>query len=255
MRNVKLWLTAALLAGIVVAGSGDAQPPELKKGPPREFGQQAPISVDEMVEWLMSFDKDKKGKITKEDLPERMQFLIEKGDLNKDGALDRDEIRKLVSSMSGGQAGFGFGVRVSGSSGPGGGGSGPLPRPAPGVGIGFGGPGPGPGGSIEGVVDDLKLPEKKKEQALAVAKAHQENVHKLMGQARADMLQKMKEILSEEEFKDFQAALDRPRGATAVFVGPGDGPRPGELERKVEQLQKEVEELRRQQGAKNDRKN
>ena len=247
MRNLKLWLTSILLAGVVIAGSGDAQSPDQKKEPPREFRQQAPISVDEIVEWLMSFDKDKKGKVTKEDLPERMQFLIEKGDTNKDGALDRDEIKKLVSSP-GGVGPIGFGVQVRGGSGPGGN-------------VGFGGPrlrgidGPGPGGGIEGVVDDLKLPDKKKDQALAVAKAHEENIRKLMGQARADMLQKMKEILSEEEFKDFQAALDRPRGASAFVLGPPDGPRPGELERKVEQLQKEVEELRRQQGAKNDRKN
>jgi hypothetical protein len=233
MRNSKLWLTAVLLAGVVLAGSGDAQSPEQKKGPPREFVQPAPISVDDIVEWLLSFDKDKKSKITKEDLPERMQFLIEKGDTNKDGALDRDEIRKLASTP-GGLGPVGFGVQVRGGSSSGGNAS-------------FAGPGPGPGGGIEGVVDDLKLPGKKKEQALAVARAHQENVHKLMDQARAEMLQKMKEVLSEEEFKDFQAALDRPRGASGFLVGPADGPRPGELERKVEQLQKELEELRRQQ--------
>jgi hypothetical protein len=85
--------------------------------------------------------------------------------------------------------------------------------------VGFGlGPGPG---AIEGVVDDLKLSGKKKDQAMAAAKAHQEKVRKLMDQARAQLLQKMKEILSEEEFKDFTAALDRPRGGTFIVGPPG----------------------------------
>jgi hypothetical protein len=74
--------------------------------------------------------------------------------------------------------------------------------------------------ALKGVVDDLKLPAKKKDQAMAVVKAHQERVRKLLDQARADMLAKLKAILSEEEFKDFKAAMDRPRGGT-VFVGPG----------------------------------
>jgi hypothetical protein len=75
-------------------------------------------------------------------------------------------------------------------------------------------------------VDDLKLSGQKKDQAMAAAKAHEENVAKLMDQARAELLQKIKAILSAEEFEDFKAALDRPRGGT-VIVGPLDAPRPG----------------------------
>src|SRR5262249_3663829 len=112
--------------------------------------------------------------------------------------------------------------------------------PGPGAPGGFGVGGAlraGGPGAVEGVVDDLKLSGKKKDQAMAAAKAHEENVRKLMDQARAELLQKMKEILSAEEFEDFKAALARPRGGT-VIVGPPDGPRPGGVQRRIDQPEK-----------------
>jgi hypothetical protein len=208
------------MAALVLTGAAVAQPPDPKQEFPRGLIQPSPISVDDIVERIMAFDKNKDGKVTKDELPERMHHLIALGDTNKDGALDRDEIKKLASHAT---APGGLGVRGGTRGGFGGGGFGVRGD----IRIGPG-PGPGPGlGAIEGVVDDLKLPGKKKDQALAAVKAHEENVRKLMDQARAELLQKMKEILSEEEFQDFKAALDRPRGGTTVInVGPADGPRP-----------------------------
>jgi hypothetical protein len=195
--------------------------------------------VDDIVERIMAFDKNKDGKVTKDELPERMHHLIALGDTNNDGALDRDEIRKLVTTRATalggiGNVGFGTGgvaVRAEGRA---------ISGPA------FG-PGPGPRpGVIEEVVDDLKLSAKKKDQAMAIVKAHEENVRKLMDQARADLFHKMREILSEEELQNFKAALDRPRGATvAINFGPPEAPRPADVERRIEQLQKELDELRR----------
>ena len=244
MRSSNLWRAFALLAALALVGPAGSQPPTRSKGPLGGLGIPAP-SVDDVVERIMSFDKNKDGKVTKDELPERMHHLIARGDTNKDGALDRDEVRKLASSP-----GF-FGgpqVRVTGP-GPG----------APGGGIGFGrgfGFGPGTDHMVR-VVDDLKLPAKKKDQALAVVKAHQEAVRKMTEQARADMLLKMKGVLSEEELKDFQAALDRPGGDAQVFFepggpppprrtfGPAGAPSPREMEQTIDRLQKEVEELRR----------
>jgi hypothetical protein len=225
MRNVKLWLGSALLAPLVFAGAGVSQPPKPKvvPDPPSRLG------VDDIVERIMAFDKNKDGKVTKDELPERMQHLIALGDTNKDGALDRDEIKKLATPSVAAPGGFGpdggFGIGVAG---PGPGGPGGF-RAAGAIGPGPGGPGgpglqlrigPGPGG-VEGIVDDLKLAGKKKDEAKAAVKAHQENVRKLMDQARADLIQKMKEILSEEEFKDFKAALDRPGGGETFFGAAG----------------------------------
>jgi hypothetical protein len=201
--------------------------------------------VDDVVERLMAFDKNKDGKVTRDELPERMHGLIARGDTNNDGALDRDEIRKLASAPAGpGPAGFGVGGFRAGP-GPGGraGGfraSGFRAGPGPDVAVGQFRPigqfraGPGFDG-IEGVVDDLKLSGPKKGRAVAAVKAHQENVRKLIDQARAELLQKMKEILSEEELNDFKAALDRPRGGTTfIKVGPVGAPRPGDVERKLD---------------------
>ena len=55
------------------------------------------VTADDLVERLMSYDKNGDGKVTKDELPERMHGLIEQGDRNGDGALDRDEIRRLAA--------------------------------------------------------------------------------------------------------------------------------------------------------------
>jgi hypothetical protein len=228
MRSViERRLAAALIVCLLLIGVSAAEPPGPKEELPKRIGPPPGLSVDEVVERIMSFDKNKKGKVTKEDLPERMHHLIALGDTNKDGALDRDEVRKLATSLA--AASGPFGVRTNGGG---------FGGRAEGLNAGFGairldagpgGPGPGPGlGDIEGVVDDLKLPGKKKDQALAAVKAHRENVRKLMEQARGELLQKMKGILSEEELQDFLAALDRPRGATIIDFGPRDAPRGSE---------------------------
>src|SRR5206468_3855076 len=57
------------------------------------------LSVESIIERILSFDKNKDGKVTKDELPERMQDLIAKGDTNKDGALDREEIKKLAADQ------------------------------------------------------------------------------------------------------------------------------------------------------------
>jgi hypothetical protein len=242
MQSRKLWLAFGLTAVLVLVVTAVAQPPDQKKLSSRGFVDQPPISVEDIVARIMRFDRNKDGKVSKDELPERMHHLIALGDTNKDGALDRDEIKKLATRLSPAQGGFGFGGGIRAGA-----------RPRPGdvkfqVRVGPGpvtggfrrGFGPGPGAdAIEGVVDDLKLPGKKKEQALAVVKAHQENVRKLLDQARADLLEKMKQVLSKEEFEDFKAALDRPRGVVGFAVGPPDIPKPTVVERKSERRGKD----------------
>jgi hypothetical protein len=224
------------MAALVLIGATVAQSPDPRQPPLPGLVQPPPISVDDIVGRIMAFDKNKDGKVTRDELPERMHGLIVRGDTNKDGALDRDEIRKLASTPAGlGPVGFG----VQGRVGPGP--DGPVGKfrvgPGPGGPVGGFRVGPGVGpGDIEGVVDDLKLSDKKRDCAQAAVKAHQESVRKMMDQARAELLQKMKEILSEEELNDFKAALDRPRGGRVFFnVGPAGTSRPGDVERKLDQ--------------------
>jgi Ca2+-binding EF-hand superfamily protein len=44
----------------------------------------------------MGFDKNGDGKVTKDELPERMQGLLEQADTNRDGALDREEVKRFA---------------------------------------------------------------------------------------------------------------------------------------------------------------
>jgi len=154
--------------------------------------------VDELVERILSFSKNKDGKVAKEDLPERMQYLIEKGDTNKDGVLDRDEIKKLAADLS--REGSPRGVGPGGPGGRGAAANGFPPR------------------VVERAVNDLTLADKKKEAVAAAIKANQENVRKLSELARGELLVKMEEILSGEELTKFKSALDRE---------PSFGDRPG----------------------------
>ncbi len=168
------------------------------------------LSGDDILERIMSFDKNKDGKITIDELPERMQNLIAKGDTNKDGSLDREEIKKLAADLAkdGSFAAGGPGGRGGrgGRGGPGG--------PAAGL----------PPGAIERAVDDLKLSEKKKETAAVAVKAHQENMRKLTDLARADLLLTISDVLGEEELKKFKTTLERQPGFGERPAGrPGRG--------------------------------
>jgi hypothetical protein len=218
MRRKTLWLASALMATLAVVGMTIAAPDDNKEGDSgksaaRKGGKDGAkgaragrggrgargVTVDQIVERLMAFDKDKDGKITKDELPERMKDLIAQGDTNKDGALSKEEIKTLAAKLQ--REGFaaGFGGRG-----------------------GRGGFGPGDGGrggfglvALERAVDDLKLSDKKKEAATAAITAYQENVRKLTELARADMLLKMKNVLSDEEFKKFKEAAERRPGFAA----------------------------------------
>lgn len=60
-----------------------------------EGGEHGP-SANDMVKTLMAFDKNGDGKLQRDELPERMRGLFDRGDLNQDGVLTLDEIRKLA---------------------------------------------------------------------------------------------------------------------------------------------------------------
>jgi Ca2+-binding EF-hand superfamily protein len=55
-----------------------------------------PGSADEMAGMLMSFDRNGDGKLTREEVPERMQGLFDRGDKNRDGVLTAREIHDLA---------------------------------------------------------------------------------------------------------------------------------------------------------------
>ena len=60
-----------------------------------------PPDPSQMVSMLMANDKNKDGKLSKDELSERMQGIMARADTNKDGKLTRDELTKFASSMGG----------------------------------------------------------------------------------------------------------------------------------------------------------
>ena len=55
------------------------------------------------VEFLMRNDKDGDGKISKSELPERMQRMFERADSNGDGVIDRQEAEEIAKRMAEGR--------------------------------------------------------------------------------------------------------------------------------------------------------
>ncbi len=151
----------------------------------RDTAEGRRVSTDDMVERLMSFDKNGDGKVTKEELPERMHSLLAKGDLNKDGALDRDEIKKLAADGSRQAVRGPRGGRGPGS---------PLP-------------------AVERAVDELKLSGKKQETMTAAARECRDRLRQQEETSRVAMLFTMTEVLNQEELNRFLSAVERrPRG-------------------------------------------
>lgn len=53
-----------------------------------------------VVDTYMAFDKNGDGVLTKDELPERMQGLLARGDANQDGKLTREELTKLAGAAA-----------------------------------------------------------------------------------------------------------------------------------------------------------
>jgi Ca2+-binding EF-hand superfamily protein len=74
---------------------------EGRRGPGRgpEGGPGGSV-VEDMVKSLMAFDANVDGKLSKSELPERMQGIFNRADENHDGFLTADEIRKLAAAQA-----------------------------------------------------------------------------------------------------------------------------------------------------------
>ena len=63
-------------------------------------GGAAATTADDLTATLMAFDANKDGKLTRAEVPERLQGLFDRADADKDGALTADEIRKSAQAQS-----------------------------------------------------------------------------------------------------------------------------------------------------------
>lgn len=76
-------------------GQGKGQMTEGKGGRTRPGAD-----TGEMVTTLMAFDKNADGKLSKDEVPERMQGIFERGDKDKDGLLSADEVQAAAASQA-----------------------------------------------------------------------------------------------------------------------------------------------------------
>jgi len=83
------------------ADAGAAGAAAAAGGDDRKF--EVPIpgpTADELLALLLSFDKNKDGKLTKAEIPERQLGLLERGDTDKNGVLDAAELKKVTTDMA-----------------------------------------------------------------------------------------------------------------------------------------------------------
>ena len=89
-------LTIAGLSMALLTATVAAQAPHQQQ-PPRQDGQQTPQF--DAKRYVKDHDKNGDGKLTKDELPKRMQGMFAQVDLNGDGSLSVDELAKHAQSM------------------------------------------------------------------------------------------------------------------------------------------------------------
>ena len=176
--TVLIWVGAA-----AAQAPGDVRPAVLiTEGP--AFAPQARSSAA-IIERLLSFDANSDHRISRDELPERMQGLVARGDRNADAALDSDEIRTLATAASFERGRVSF--RSQRSEG------------------------------FPGVIKDLKLPPAKQARALAIVSATP-LTRSVNGDATSsDLYRQMRALLDDEEYENFVAAAERLSRSTRII--------------------------------------
>ena len=173
-----LLTTGAMVIGVAaVAAQAPAPRQAFLITEVRSGGLAGPVSSPAaVIERLESFDANGDHRISRDELPERMQALVVRGDRNADAALDSEEIRSLVTAASSERVSFSF-------------------RSEPSEGL-------------PGVAKDLKLPAAKHERALAIVSRHK--LPRSLDEATSSALfGEMKALLDDEEYENFVAATAR----------------------------------------------
>jgi cytochrome c peroxidase len=146
--------------------------PQLPPAPPSAPTRSPHVAIER----LMSFDSNANHRLSRDELPERMQGLFARGDRNGDAALDTNELLALVHAASSAR------TRVS-----------LLPPPPEG---------------LPGVIRDLKLPPAKHAGALGIVNAHK-RVRDIDNPTVSALHLQMRALLDDEEYENFVAAAAR----------------------------------------------
>jgi hypothetical protein len=84
----------------IAGGSGNGTGRPGGFGPPGGAGRPSPA---DFASRIMSNDKNGDGKVTKDELPDFLQRILDRADTNKDGAIDKAEAKKMAERFGGGR--------------------------------------------------------------------------------------------------------------------------------------------------------
>jgi hypothetical protein len=136
-----------------------------------------------VVDRLLSFAGGD-NRITCDELPERMQGLVSRGDKNQDGYLTPDEVIALVHKVEPSQRIQRFTVRSA--------------------------------ASLAEIISDLKLPPVTHSRAMEIAKEHSVS-RTINDPAWRNLYGAMRALLDDEDYENFVAAVARLRSTSRVF--------------------------------------
>ena len=167
-------VTAGVMLKVVRAGA--SQTPAVPELPPAPRAKSRQM----MIERLMSFDRNADHRISREELPERMQALVARGDKNADADLDLEEIRAIMVAASSARVRPGFRSQPSHTE---------------------------SSDGLLGVIQDLRLPPHK--HARAVALVSRRNLVRTVDRPDNEVYEEMRAVLDDEEYANFAAAAAR----------------------------------------------
>ena len=152
------------------------------------LGDSPTATLDTIMARMHAFDRNGDGRWTNDELLERMQNLVARGDENRDGALDRREIVALATAPppEGPQrvrqvqfvGSYTFADLVGQTS----------------------------RSHMEDAVDDLRLSTEARSKAISIVR---DFLQDLQSRAASDLLKDVETALAPEQFADFKIVLDR----------------------------------------------
>jgi hypothetical protein len=187
MRGVHVVRVAAILMANVVPAAAQAQTrPALQFNVGSVTVSSATNRLD-TINRLLSLDRDGDGRISRDELPERMALIFDRGDRDRDDALTPQEVHRLVDEAS-------------------------LADPAKPVLV------EAKRITMADVVADLRLSGVKGDTALSLARGHRVADTNLGNIAHAQLYEWLVYLLDADEYENFVAAAARANRGGVVFV-------------------------------------
>lgn len=199
MRLTRSSLAAATMVAVAAAAQTTVRlAPAAQVSPtPEELAQFFEVFVGDgasrpsaaVVKRILALDANGDTHVSRDELPERMRILIERGDLNGDGVLMAQEVERVVELIS----------------------ASPRTNPPPPLRM-------KQPATMADVVRDLRLPAPKHDLAMAIVKNDRGGmclVNNSQDVGLCELHARLRELLDDDEYENFVAAANRLNGRVA----------------------------------------